>query len=418
MDHGDAEIAILGLKGAHERIRRLTMARIKVVELYGMEAKKVLGEDVPCVIVFESEIFGNEATMIKVAKRLKGEYHHHPMKNVVSMTNDILKHANAFTSGLTSFKTKDLHIGIFSFYQGMNLQPKTVVAVPVNQRMQYLKFKKALIAEVRRLPRLKKNTAWVIGSRDNSLCDLNVSIESVVSEQKYEIISTIENFFMNPAPYLELSLPPFRKVCFAGKPGTGKTMTAKAIAKYLFDEYGIKTMYVGGSSIFGCSFDLIKTALDCLKKIDAPTMIVVEEFDSFCTNPGDRSKILNFLDGFETPTLKHPMCLLVTTNHPENIDKAIIDRSGRINRIFWFNGIKNVNEANDIVDMYRGNLQLPEIVKLLVDKTPDFVKELLIELRWRKANGLEMTIDNIQTVIKAISGGVEDEVQNGSNMYF
>jgi len=42
---------------------------------------------------------------------------------------------------------------------------------------------------------------------------------------------------------------------------------------------------------------------------------------------------------------------------------------------------------------------------MLIGKTPDFVKELIVELKWRKANGKPMDKKNIGEVIIALGGG-------------
>jgi AAA+ superfamily predicted ATPase len=134
--------------------------------------------------------------------------------------------------------------------------------------------------------------------------------------------------------------------------------------------------------------------------------MIVEEFDSFVMGMDDRAKILTFLDGLETPDLKHPLCLIATTNHAERIDPAIISRSGRINRTFLFRGIRSIKEANALVNIYRGSLELPEISGLIINKTPDFVKELLVELKWSNENGMEMSLSNISDKIRKLSSGL------------
>jgi AAA+ superfamily predicted ATPase len=375
------------------------------IERYGFEAKKILGHDIPCIIVIENMAFGNAVEMTRTAKKVKGEYKQHYSKLTVPITHSYTDEGHAFTTGLASLKTKNLHIGIFSTFIGQEMKPVSFVAVPANQRKQYLSFKTKLIQTAGKLPRLKKNNAWIIGSNINTNFEIKTNLEMVVNDQKQEIVTSIENFFLNTKPYDDLGLPPFRKICFAGPPGTGKTMMAGGIAKFLSDKYNIKTMYVSGGGQFGSSFDLIKIALDLIQNHASPTLLIVEEFESFVLNMQDRAKILTFLDGFETPDLKYPLCLIATTNHPELMDPAIINRTGRINRIFWFKCIKNVEQANGLISIYnKGSLDhLPDFGNLLVNKTQDFVKELLIELKLNKAIGTELSISNISDIIRKMS---------------
>ena len=377
----------------------------KIIEQMGMEAKHVVGDKVPCTFVLASEQFGNWSLMNLLAKKMKGEFKVHEGSMYLQITQGIGKKGQEFTSGLTSLEYNGIKIGICSALFGYQLKPTTVMAIPMAHKMQYLKLTKKLSEVANKFPRLKKNSAWAVGSQGNSVIPLKINIEDVISEQNTEILQAIESFFNDPSPYLEVGLPPFRKICFAGAPGTGKTMTANAVAKFLLDKYGIQTIYIGGSTQWGCDFSFIKISVDAAMKMKKPMLLIVEEFDSYCVNEGTRSQVLNFLDGFETPQLKQPLCLLVTTNHPEKIDTAIINRSGRINRIFWFKGIKTAKESNGIVELYRGKLKLPDIGDMLIGKTPDFVKELIVELKWRKANGEPMDRPYISTVIEALGGG-------------
>lgn len=376
---------------------------VSSIERYGIEAKEALGDDIPCIIVMENVAFGDIISMTRAAKEVKGEYKQHPSKLTVPITNSIDEEGNRFTTGPASLKTKNLHLGIFSTFLGNEMKPISFVAVPIAQKKQYLNFKKKLTQTAGKLPQLKKNSGWVIGGGTNTNFEFKENLDMVVSDQKQEIVTSIENFFLNPKTYTDLGLPPFRKICFAGPPGTGKTMMAGGIARFLSEKHDIKTMYVSGGGLFGSNFDLIKVALDMIQNQVAPTLLIVEEFESFVFSMQDRAKILTFLDGFETPNLKYPLCLIATTNHPELIDSAIRDRTGRINRIFWFAEIKTIAQANAVIDTYKGSLELPDFGSLIVNKTPDFVKELLIELRLNRAVGTELSISNISDIIRKMS---------------
>ena len=395
----------------------------KLIERMGMEAKSAAG-NVPCTFIVGNANFGNWTLMEKLAKKLKGEFKMQESNLFLQMTNNMSRLGQGFTTGCSSLtyanKANEVTIGICSSMYGIDLKPTTVVAIPMNYKYEFVKLTKMLEELSIRLPRLKKNSAWTIGSNGNSTFKLKITLDSIVNDHNKEILSTIENFYKDPSPYLEMGLPPFRKLCFAGPPGTGKTITAHALAKHLLDNHKIPAIYIGGSSMFGCDFDLIKMGINSITKLKKPALMIVEEFDSFCANPGNRSKILNFLDGFETPDLKYPLCLIMTTNHPEKIDPAIIDRSGRVNRVFWFKGIKTQREASKIINVYRGNLELPEISDLLVGKTPDFVKELIIELKWRKADKNELSKSYIADVIDKLGSGtskITDENEEGVCSY-
>ena len=59
-----------------------------------------------------------------------------------------------------------------------------------------------------------------------------------------------------------------------------------------------------------------------------PCVLVLEDLDSL-VNDENRSFFLNQIDGFEQ---NHGLMILATTNHPDRIDSAIIDRPSRFDR--------------------------------------------------------------------------------------
>ena len=64
----------------------------------------------------------------------------------------------------------------------------------------------------------------------------------------------------------------------------------------------------------------------------APCLLVLEDLDSLIT-PNNRSYFLNELDGFAG---NEGVLTLATTNHPERLDPAILDRPSRFDRKYPF----------------------------------------------------------------------------------
>jgi AAA+ superfamily predicted ATPase len=64
----------------------------------------------------------------------------------------------------------------------------------------------------------------------------------------------------------------------------------------------------------------------------APCVLVLEDLDSLLT-PQNRSYFLNEMDGFAT---NGGILTLATTNHPERLDPAILDRPSRFDRKYPF----------------------------------------------------------------------------------
>jgi ATP-dependent 26S proteasome regulatory subunit len=63
-----------------------------------------------------------------------------------------------------------------------------------------------------------------------------------------------------------------------------------------------------------------------------PCIVVLEDIDSLVTGY-NRSFFLNELDGFAS---NHGIVVLATTNHPERLDPAILDRPSRFDRKYSF----------------------------------------------------------------------------------
>src|SRR5699024_3728562 len=61
----------------------------------------------------------------------------------------------------------------------------------------------------------------------------------------------------------------------------------------------------------------------------APVILIVEDIDSMPTE--SRSVFLNALDG---ATTKEGIFIIGTTNYPEKIDPALINRAGRFDRAY------------------------------------------------------------------------------------
>ncbi len=61
-----------------------------------------------------------------------------------------------------------------------------------------------------------------------------------------------------------------------------------------------------------------------------PTLVLVEDFEMFITDPQELQLVLNTLDGAATPDNPAGTLLLATSNEPEKIDARIRDRPGRI----------------------------------------------------------------------------------------
>ena len=158
----------------------------------------------------------------------------------------------------------------------------------------------------------------------------NATFESLVlhGTLKRDILADASDFFAAEATYATYGVPWKRGILLIGPPGNGKTHTVKA----LINELGKPCLYVK-------SFDAqYSTASSSMKRVferareAAPCVLVLEDLDALITEES-RSFFLNEVDGF---AVNHGILLLATTNHPERIDAAILNRPSRFDRKYHF----------------------------------------------------------------------------------
>ena len=107
----------------------------------------------------------------------------------------------------------------------------------------------------------------------------------------------------------------------------------------------------------------------------------------------NRSFFLNQLDGFEE---NHGLIVLATTNHPERIDVAIVDRPSRFDRKYHF-GLPSKTEQQTFLESWRQRLSQETLwqadeVAAVVSVTEGFsfayLKELVVSavMEWLQAD--------------------------------
>lgn len=136
---------------------------------------------------------------------------------------------------------------------------------------------------------------------------------------KREIVGDLTAFLDAQATYERYGAPWKRGILFLGPPGNGKTHAVKGIAKAL----GKPCLYVRNMA-----YDHAIGQMFAQARRSAPCLLVLEDLDSLVKNE-HRSLLLNELDGFAANT---GIVTLATTNHPERLDPALIERPSRFDR--------------------------------------------------------------------------------------
>jgi AAA+ superfamily predicted ATPase len=178
----------------------------------------------------------------------------------------------------------------------------------------------------------------------------NASFDNLIlsGNLKQDILEDLKHFFDSRETYETFNIPWKRGVLFVGPPGNGKTHAVKAIINAL--DY--PCLYVKSfRSERGLEEDNIHTVFEHARK-SAPCMLVLEDLDSLL-NAQNRSFFLNELDGFAANV---GVITIATTNHPERLDPAILDRPSRFDRKYPFD-LPALPERLAYMAMWNASLQ-------------------------------------------------------------
>ena len=147
--------------------------------------------------------------------------------------------------------------------------------------------------------------------------------------QKASIRSSIEGFFKSEKLYKSLDIAWQRGLLMIGPPGCGKTLLCRAIAS----ESNVPFIMVRLDARSGDY--MLKVAWKMARTL-SPAIICLEDVDRLFVNGGNgRTSLvhfLNLLDGIQKNN--HGILFIGTANHPEHIDKALVNRPSRFDRVF------------------------------------------------------------------------------------
>lgn len=283
----------------------------------------------------------------------------------------------------------------------------SIALVPEDKLDTWVSFENICARAVR--PRIKRRRdVYIIGGTD-AFFDPTVELGDVILESslKNDIFNDIEAFFNEGVDiYQKLKLAPFRKLLMAGVPGTGKTMLCAALAKYALSQKRI-VVYVSGSDRDGATFEKIQRAFQAVASASYPTLLIVEELDAYLRGD-DKARILNVLDGIESPNNAKGTLMLATTNYPDAIDDRIFKRPGRLDRIFIVPTIQDEDIAHAMLRHYMSEQwqdDHAEIVHDLVDQPGAFVREVALQARMLAAHErkTEVSLSMLQASIQSLT---------------
>lgn len=237
----------------------------------------------------------------------------------------------------------------------------------------------------------------------------------LAGDLKQEIRADLDQFFAARPMYEEYGIPWKRGVLLVGPPGNGKTHTVKALLNHVEKP----CLYVKSfKAQYSTDHDNIRAVFKRAREA-TPCVLVLEDLDSL-VDSDNRSYFLNELDGFAANT---GILTLATTNHPERLDPAILDRPSRFDRKYHFE-LPTHAERAAYLRLWNGQFQPSlrlndEELARLAGTTEEFsfayLKELVLSslMGWistGRAQALATVMEEQTRALREQMSSVEEEV--------
>ena len=208
-------------------------------------------------------------------------------------------------------------------------------------------------------------------SRAQLIAETGITFEDVAGlQEEREELAEIVDFLKEPTKYTSVGARIPKGVLLEGRPGTGKTLLAKAIA----GEAKVPFFSISGSDFVemfvGVGASRVRDLFADAKK-NAPCIVFIDEIDAVARKRGtglggghdEREQTLNQLlvemDGFSA---NQGIIVLAATNRVDILDPAIL-RPGRFDRKVAVN-LPDVRGRQDILLVHAKNKPLAEDVDL------------------------------------------------------
>ncbi len=240
-----------------------------------------------------------------------------------------------------------------------------------------------------------------------------------LKEEKAEMLEIVD-FLKEPKKYKEMGAKVPKGVLLCGKPGTGKTLIAKAIA----GEAKVPFISMSGSEFIelfaGLGASRVRKLFEKAEKL-APCIIFIDEIDAIGSrrdsgngvdneNNQTLNQLLVEMDGFDTNT---SIIVMAATNRPEMLDEALL-RPGRFDRTITI-GLPDIKDREEILKLHAQNKKIGQDVNLksIAEDTAGFtgaeLANILNESAIYATNRKHKAIQNedIEDAVKKVTVGLE-----------
>lgn len=259
----------------------------------------------------------------------------------------------------------------------------------------------------------------VYGGEENKKTGVKFEDVAGLDEEKSELIEIVD-FLKKPKEFQEMGAKIPKGILLYGKPGTGKTLIAKAIA----GEAGVPFISMSGSEFIemfaGLGASRVRRLFYKAKKM-SPCIIFIDEIDAIGSrrNSGsgaesENNQTLNQLlvemDGFAS---NETIIVLAATNRPEMLDKALL-RPGRFDRQITIptpdlNGREEILKLHSKDKKLADNINLKEIAGDTAGFTGAELANVLNEaaIIATRSSHEKITAEDIDNAVRKITVGLE-----------
>ena len=240
-----------------------------------------------------------------------------------------------------------------------------------------------------------------------------------LDEEKSEMMEIVD-FLKRPEKFTKMGARVPKGVLLYGKPGTGKTLIAKAIA----GEADVPFISMSGSEFIemfaGLGASRVIKLFEKARKL-APCIVFIDEIDAIgsrrTSNSGAESEnnqtlnqLLVEMDGFSS---EETIIVLAATNRPEMLDKALL-RPGRFDRRITI-PVPDLKGRLEILKIHSKNKKLSDNVNLesIAEDTAGFtgaeLENILNEAAIIATKNRHEDIENsdIEEAVKKVTVGLE-----------
>ena len=249
----------------------------------------------------------------------------------------------------------------------------------------------------------------------------NITFKDVagLDEEKNELIEIV-NFLKEPQKFQDMGAKIPRGILLYGKPGTGKTLIAKAIA----GEAKVPFISMSGSEFIemfaGLGASRVRKLFEKAKKV-SPCIVFIDEIDAIgarrtggsgaeSENNQTLNQLLVEMDGFDTD---ETVIVLAATNRPEMLDKALL-RPGRFDRQITIS-VPDARGREEILKIHSANKPLGDDIDLkdIATDTAGFTGAELANVLNEAAiiattrNHEKIVMDDLEEAVKKVTVGLQ-----------